>query len=103
MGYYLNLNSQILRNKITWRILKCWNIGVLKLQFVHILIYLDSNTLIKDEVDLFPMAKNNAFQVLAKSDTTFRNMFIIFDKYVDKCLSRKAENPLQYKKFKKKF
>ena len=82
MGYYLNLNSQILRNKITWRILKCWNIGVLKLQFVHILIYLDSNTLIKDEVDLFPMAKNNAFQVLAKSDTTFRNMFIIFDKYV---------------------
>ena len=84
MGYYLNLNSQILRNKITWRILKCWNIGVLKLQFVHILIYLDSNTLIKDEVDLFPMAKNNAFQVLAKSDTTFRNMFIIFDKYVDK-------------------
>ena len=45
---------------------------------------MDSNTLIKDEVDLFPMAKNNAFQVLAKGDTTFRNMFIIFDKYVDK-------------------
>ena len=84
MGYYLNLNSQILRNKITWRILKCWNIGVLKLQFVHILIYLDSNTLIKYEVDIFPVAKNNAFQVLTKGNTSFRNMFTIFDKYVDK-------------------
>ena len=39
------------------------------------LIYLDSNTHMKDEGDIFQMAKKNAFQVLTKSDATFRNMF----------------------------